>query len=188
MTSTVKEQVKTGLRLAGGIVLFVLLVLLLAYGLDAVWSAAVPSGHLVWGAWIGWSELLVAAVLIPLTVHLWLQFFAGCVGFAFLKSVVVIFAGKDWYPPHAFFSRLEATEMAIFFGATLALMIRFAKERPTLLDRIAITIYLFFFFGYRNNAHFSLLGAGSGLTALFFAWCAHRWKWRPGVLSNRRAA
>jgi hypothetical protein len=186
MTRTVKEQVKTGLRLAGGIVLFVLSALLLAHGLDAVWSA-VPSGHLVREAWIGWSELLVAAVLIPFTVHLWLQFFAGCIGFAFLKSVVVIFAGKDWYSPHAPFSRLEAAEMAIFFGATFALLIRFAKERPTLLDRIAITIYLFFFFSYWNDAHFSLLQAGGGLTALFLAWCGSRWKWHLGILSRRAA-
>ncbi|MGO9403933.1 MAG: hypothetical protein ACLPVW_10745 [Terriglobales bacterium] len=113
MTRTVKEQVKTGFRLAGGIVLFVLSVLFLAYGLDAVWTA-VPPGHLVWGAWIGWSELLAAAVLIPTTAHLWLQYFAGCVGFGFLKSLVVIFAGKDWYSPHASFSRLEATEMTFF--------------------------------------------------------------------------
>jgi hypothetical protein len=177
MTRPVKEQVKTGLRLAGGVVLFVLSVLLLAYGLDAVWLAA-PSGHVAWGAWIGLGELLVAAMLIPLTVHLWLQFFAGCVGFAFLKSVVVIFAGKDWYSPHVPFSRLEATEMTIFFGATLALIIRFAKERPTPLDGIAITVYLLFFLGYRSDPHFSFLQAGGGLTALFLAWCVSRWKSR----------
>jgi hypothetical protein len=187
MTRTVKKQVETGFRLAGGIVLFVLSVLLLAYGLDAVRSA-VPSGHLVWRAWIGWSELLVAAVLIQLTVHLWLQFFAGCVGFAFLKSVVVIFAGKDWYSPHASFSRFEATETAIFFGATLALLIRFAKERPTPLDRIAITVYLFFFLGRYNDPHFSLLEAGGGLAALLLAWCVSRWKWHPTIPPTRRAA
>jgi len=113
MTRTVEEQVKTGFRLAGGIILFIVSVMLITYGYDAVLST-VQSGHSGWGAWIGWGELLIAAVLIPSTVHLWLQFFAGCAGFAFLKSIVVIFAGKDWYSPHAPFSRLEATEMTIF--------------------------------------------------------------------------
>ena len=79
MSRTVGEQVKTGFRLAGGILSFCASLFLLAYGLDAVWS----DGHFVSSAWLGWVELSLAAVLIPLTMHLWMQFFAGCVGFGF---------------------------------------------------------------------------------------------------------
>jgi len=121
---------KTGLRLAGGIILFCASLFLLAYGLAAVWS----EGHFVSSAWIGWVELSLAAVLIPLTMHLWIQFFAGCVGFAFLKSLVVAIAGRDWFPPHMAFSRLEASEMALFFGATFLWLARFAKSRPEFAD------------------------------------------------------
>jgi len=38
MSRTVGEQVKTGFRLAGGILSFCASLFLLAYGLDAVWS------------------------------------------------------------------------------------------------------------------------------------------------------
>jgi len=114
--------------LAGGIILFCASLFLLAYGLAAVWS----EGHFVSSAWIGWVELSLAAVLIPLTMHLWIQFFAGCVGFAFLKSLVVAIAGRDWFPPHMAFSRLEASEMALFFGATFIWLARFANPDRSL--------------------------------------------------------
>jgi len=63
---TVKEQVKTGFRFAGGIILFCASLFLLAYGQDAVWS----DGHFVPSAWIGWVELSLTAAIIPLTMHL----------------------------------------------------------------------------------------------------------------------
>lgn len=176
MSRTVGEQVKTGFRLAGGIILFCASLFLLTYGVDAVWS----DGHLVSSAWLGWVELSLAAVLIPLTMDLWIQFFAGCVLFGFLKSVLVTIAGRDWFPPRLPFSRLEAAEMAFFFGATLIWLIRFAKARPALADRIAMALYLFSFLGYRNNPHFSIVQAGVGLIALFLAWWASRWRGRKG--------
>ena len=168
---TVSEQVRTGFRLAGGIILFCASLFLLAYGLDAVWA----DGPFVWSAWLGWAELFLAAVLIPLTTHLWVQFFGGCVALGFLKSVVVAIAGRDWFSPHLPFSRLEAAEMAFFFGATLIWLMRFAKTSPTIPDRIAIAVYLFFVLGRRNDPHFSISYAGVGLVALFLAWCFSRW-------------
>jgi hypothetical protein len=180
MSRTVGEQVKTGFRLAGGILSFCASLFLLAYGVDAVWS----DGHFVSSAWLGWVELSLAAVLIPLTMHLWIQFFAGCVGFGFLKSVLVAFAGRDWFPPHLAFSRLEAGEMAVFFGATLVWLIRFARAKPELADRIAIVVYLFSFLGYRNNPHFSILQGGVGLAAIFLAWGVSRWRQRGRKAPN----
>jgi hypothetical protein len=174
MSRTVGEQVKTGFRLAGGILLFCASLFLLAYGLDAVWS----DGHFVSSAWLGWVELSLAAVLIPLTMHLWIQFFGGCVGFGFLTSLVVVIAGKDWFSPHLPFSRVEAAEIAFYFGVTFVWLIRFAKTRPELPDRIAIALWLFFFPGSRNNAHFSVVLGGVGLAALFLAWGVSRWKGR----------
>jgi hypothetical protein len=153
---------------------------LLAYGLDAVWS----DGHFVSSARLGWVELFLAAVLIPLTMHLWIQFFAGCVAFGFLKSVLVAIAGRDWFPPHLPFSRLEAAEMAFFFGATLIWLIRFAKARPALADRIAIAVYMFSFLGYRNNPHFSIVQGVVGLAALFLEWGVSRWRGRGRKAPN----
>ena len=134
-------------------------------------------GHFVWSAaWLGWVELSLAAVLILLTTHLWVQFFAGCVGFGFLKTVVVAIAGRDWFPPHLAFSRLEAAEMALFFCATFVWLARFARSRPEIPDRIAIAVYLFAFFGYRNSPHFSIVPGVVGLAALFLAWGISRWR------------
>ena len=64
MARTVGEQIKTGFLLAGAFLSFCASLFLLAYGLDAVWS----DGHFVSSAWLGWVELSLAAVLIPLTM------------------------------------------------------------------------------------------------------------------------
>jgi hypothetical protein len=181
MKRTVKEQVRSGFRIAAGIVLFFASLMLLFYGLDDVWSAT-PPGHIIWSAWIGWIEILGAAVLIPVTMHLWLQYFAGIALFAFLKSVAVILIGRDWYFPHATFSRLEAAEIALFSGAALVWATRFATKRPAIPERIAITVYLFCF------PHFDGSGfpiwQGVGLAALLFSWCFYRGK-KPGAKRQR---
>jgi len=106
----------------------------------------------------GQTYNLSAAVLIPVTMHLWMQFFAGCVGFGFPKAVIVVIAGRDWFPPHLAFSRLDAAEMAMFLGATFVWLARFARSRPELPDRIAVAVYLFsFFLGSHSNPHFSIV-------------------------------
>lgn len=174
MSRTADEQVKSGFRLAGGVLAFFASLFLLAYGLDAVRS----HGRLFLSAWIGWVELSLAAILIPLTMHLWIQFFAGCVGLGFLTSVLVAIGGRDWFPPHLALSRPEAAEMALFFGATFVWLARFARSRPELPDRIAIAVYLFAFLGLHNNPRFSIAEGGVGLTALFLAWGVSRLKRR----------
>src|SRR5512133_2686140 len=117
---SIGEQARSGFRLAGGVLAFCTGLFLLAYGYDAVWQ----DGHFVSSAWLGWVELSLAAVLIPLTMHLWIQYFAGCAVVAFLKSVWVTITGQEVYRPYLPFSRLEAAEMALFFGATLVWLIR----------------------------------------------------------------
>ena len=166
------EQVKSGFRLAGGIILFCLSLFLVAYGLDAVWS----DGHFVSSAWLGWVELSLAAVLIPLTMHLWIKFLAGCIALGLVKSVLVTIAGRDWFPPYLPSSRVQAAAMAFFFAVTLIWLIRFSKTRPELPDRIAIAVYLFFVLGSRNDTHFAIAQAGAGLIALFLASWISWWK------------
>lgn len=144
--------------------------------MDAVWQG----GHFVSSAWLGWVELSLAVVLIPLTMHLWIQFFGGCVGFGFLTSVVVVITGSNWFSPHLPFSQVEAAEIAFYFGATFVWLIRFAKTRPQLPDRIAITLWMFSLLGSPNNPHFSIVQGGVGLTALFLAWWVSRWRRRKG--------
>ncbi len=172
MARTVKEQVQSGLQLAGGIVLFVICLLLVAYGLDSVWPDS-SSSHAGSSGWVGWVELTSAAFLIPFTMHLWLQFFAGCSLFACLNAIWVLFAGKGLHLPHPLYSRLEAIEVGVFFAIALLWSARFAKKQPTIPDRIAITIYVFFVF-MPPGPHFSAWNIG-GLAALLLSWALYRW-------------
>jgi hypothetical protein len=91
------------------------------------------------------------------------SFRSGCIAFGFLKSIIVVIAGRDWFPPHSAFSRLEATEITLFFAATLVWLIRFAKSRPEVPDRVAV--YLFCFLGARGIPHFSIVQGLIGLAS-----------------------
>src|SRR5262245_32671861 len=155
MSRTIEEQIQSGVKLAGGIVLFAVCILLLTYGLDAVWPD-VRSGHSGWLTWIGWVELLSAFVLIPLTMHLWLQFFAGCSLFGVLNGIWAAVIGRSWHSPHTPISRFEAIEITLFFLAALVWSFRFAKEPPTIADRIAITLYILLVFVPPNHGHFTM--------------------------------
>jgi hypothetical protein len=63
-----------------------------------------------------------------------------------VKSVIVLLTGRDAFAPHASFPRLEAFELLIFAVASIALMARFRKNPLTIVDRVAITVYLFSFY------------------------------------------
>src|SRR5437660_345252 len=138
MTRTAKEQVNSGLRLASGIVLFAICLVLVAHGLDSVSPAFLEQG--ISSSRIGWVELAMAALLIPATMHLWVQFFAGCSLFACLNAIWVMFTGRGLHVLHRFYSRSEALEIGFFFATALIWSTRFAKRSPTIADRIAITI------------------------------------------------
>jgi len=107
-------------------------------------------------------------------MHLWLQFFAGCSLFAVLNGMWAAVFGGGWHFPHTPYSRMEAVEMLLFSAAALVWSMRFASAPPTILDRIAITIYILMIFVPSNHSHFSIWSFG-GPIALFVSWALYRW-------------
>jgi hypothetical protein len=171
MSRTIGEQSLNGVKLAGGVVLFGVCLLLVTYGLDQVWP---DTGQVDWSAWVGWAEILLAVFLIPMTMHLWLQFFGGCSLFGLLNGIWAAVFGTGWHFPYKPYSRMEAIEIALFSAAALVWSTRFARVRPTIPDRIAITLYIFMIFIPPNHSHFSVWSM-AGPIALFAAWVSYRW-------------
>lgn len=176
MDQTVKKQVKSGLRLGTGVGLFMIGGILMAAGLGRVVWSATPPHYVVWPEPIGWTELVLAATILLFSAGVWWQLFAGYMLIGSLKSVIVLITGRDLYAPYGPFPRPEAAALAAYCVATILLMWRFAKNPPTIFDRIALTACLFSIAWRAGRAEFSNfdLGLTVGPGCLFFAWAYQR--------------
>jgi hypothetical protein len=178
MKPSTKRQVKNGLRLGGGIGGFFIAAMLVGVTIDGLQSEA-PEHLRFWpdGAIAG-GLLALAVVILVLTARVWIIYIAGCLLFAIPKIVTVIVSGKDFYSPHGPFSRFEATEVLVFFLASLFLIYRISvNHAPAPFDRFAFTLYLASFV-LAPSGHFSLFASWqiAGLAALFVAWYLSRKK------------
>lgn len=177
MRRTAKEQAKSGLRLGLGIGLFLIAGMLLGNGMQrVVWSAS-PRHYVVWPDPIGWLELVSGAAILLSTVGAWWHLLAGAMVLGAVKSVIVLLTGRDVFAPHTPFPRVEALELLVFAVASVALMVRFRKNPLTVIDRVALTVYLFSFMWHGDQVEFSAAtpGLALGLFALLVAWLVH---WR----------
>jgi hypothetical protein len=172
MGRSVKEQVKSGLRLGGSFAVFFLAMAPLVDGLRrVVWAA--PPHRLLWAQPIGCVELIVAAALLFYTARVWMQWIAGCMLIGSIKGIVVFIAGAP-------ISRLESAEVVVIFLATLAPMVAIGVRGPTLLDRVALTLYVFCLAWRADQGLFMPSPSlAIGLAALFVSWGIFYWKHLP---------
>ena len=124
-----KEQVKSGLRLGGGLAVFLVAMAPLVDGLRrVVWAA--PSHQLLWSP-IGMAELIVAAGLL-VSYSTGVHYFGRCMLFGTIKGVFALVAGGPT-------PRLELAWAVIIFSVTLVLIVGVILRGTPLLDRIALT-------------------------------------------------
>jgi hypothetical protein len=176
MDQTTKEQVKSGIRLGIGFASFLIAAMLLGAGMSRViWSAVAPD-HIVWREPIGWAELLAAAVILFFTSDVWWQLLAGYMFVGCFKGILVFMMGKDLFFPHAAFPRIQSAGLTVFAAVTIALLLRFADARPTIIDRIALTLFVFCFVSSAATARFSALNPllTAGLIVLLISWVLSR--------------
>jgi hypothetical protein len=176
MGETVKQQIKSGLRVGSGIGSLMIAVIFLGDGLRRVWLTTVPHHFSFSG--LGCIELLLAATILLATAHLWLPYFAGCMVLGVLQGVLMLLTGQGLYT-HRALPRLESAGFVLFCIATIALIVRPLMGRTTILDRVALTLYVFSFPSYAmHNFKFSItdpLMVG-GPALLLVSWCVERWK------------
>ena len=172
MRRTVKEQIKSGAHVGLGAGSLLIAGMLLSMGMRrVVWSTAAPR-HVVWSEPIGWAELLAGAIILLLTADVWWRFLAGIMFFGCLKGVVIFATGRNLYAPHQPLPRLESAGLTVFAAAAVAMLIRFADGRPTIVDRIALTLSVFCFMWSITRATFSVadLSLVAGLIVLLISW------------------
>lgn len=176
MGRTVKEQINSGVHLGVGFGSFLIAAMLLGLGMTrVVWSAAAQR-HIVSWEPIGWAELLAAALILLLTADVWWQLLAGYMFIGCFKGVVMFITGRDMFPPHGPFRRLDSAVLTMFAAATVALLLRFADARPTIVDRIALTLFVFCFVWSTATAKFSAANPSLAvaLIVLLISWAVSR--------------
>lgn|SRR5258707_10599248 len=171
-----QEQVDNGFRLGIGAGAFLIALMLMGSGLTRVVSS-VPPHRMVWSDWVGWAEIGLACVLLLYTAQVWLLVVGGYALFGVVKGVLVLVTGKVLYT-YQRVPRLEAAEATIFALATLLLLFRFYDTRPNILDRVALTFYVFAVAWSGHSAASTLVDPrlAAGLIGLAISWCVYRWK------------
>jgi len=142
---SVKEQVKSGLLIAGELVGGFLVFILAAKGL--IWLFPPDHSAHFPGPAKAWIALSIAAVAIFSTAERW----AGIIpGFFLIRGLMGgLFATAFPIAASAHsqgISRLEAAELAIYCLCVIVLLWRFLpphRAPATVLDRVALTVYAF---------------------------------------------
>jgi hypothetical protein len=159
-TRTAKEQAKSGLRLGLGFASLFVGGGLLGAGLSSTVWAARSAHQIVRLDPIGWLEVIVGtAILIP-SAGVWWQLLVGYMLFAAAKSLLLLVTGADPYPPHGAISRLTSTALLCYCIASIALMVRFVKHAPSVIDRVALTLFLVALLWRADTMKVSGLGPG----------------------------
>ena len=188
MKPSTTNQIRSGLRLGGGIGAFFIAAMLMGIAMDGL-DSVTPGGFRFWpdGA-IAAGLIGLAVVIMIFTARVWVLYIAGCLLFAIPKCLVVIVSGMD-FNSHPF-SRLVASELLLFALASVFLFYRVLRSHcPTLVDRLALTFWVFcFVFGLsRQNPAFVASWQMAGLASLCLAFWLARKKHRRHSLSPARA-
>jgi hypothetical protein len=179
MNPKIEKQINNGVRLGLGIAGLLVGAGLFAVGLGRILGGTIPPHHIVWLDPLGWFEVMAGAAILIASANVWWQLLAGCMALGFFKCIGILITGSGPQAPFRPFPRPLALEVMFIAAATLALMWRFNKGHMTILDRVALTLYVFSFaLWYRtSDSEFSraAVSSGVGLAVLAIAWCVHRW-------------
>jgi hypothetical protein len=172
MEEATKRQISSGLRIGGALGAFLVAGMLMGNGLARILGSE-GSHPIMWGDWVGWVELVLAAAILILTARTWLMLLGGYLLFGALKGLIVLTSAS--FPSHGFSTKFELLALTFYCAATLMLMFRFAENPPTVLDRVALTVYLFCLWPAGTGSAFSWWQA-VGLAALLVSWFVSRWR------------
>ena len=176
-----RKQVVSGLLHAGRLIAGFCVIVLAMVGL-AWWAEPLdPKAPLTF--LVGWWTLPTAVIIMLLTAHRWAPFsIAFFLGPGLRRALVLFIGGPVPNSPILWqrIPRLEALELLAYCAATIALTWRFLRDRPaptTFVDRCALTFFAVASLGqFVVPSRFPPLLLLSGITALFVAWVAYRFR------------
>ena len=128
---TVGEQVKSGLRLAG----WVLLTLAFIYALLLCAGFLLGKGEYNQPIYrvVGACGLVAMSILMFATVRHWVGWFLGALGYLALKTVFALLIGSSLVRP-----RLWFIEFALLLGLAVLLCARYVGRKPQTIEAAAL--------------------------------------------------
>ena len=133
---TIGEQIKSGVRLAGWILLtlaFICLVLVSTAFLVGKGNHTQPVYRL-----LGACGLLAASIAMFITVRLWAKWFVGVVGYMILKVAVSLLLGRTPSVPSIARPRVVFLEFLVALVFALLLCVRYLTHAPREVETLGL--------------------------------------------------
>ncbi len=166
-----RREITNGFRLAGGIVLGILLMTGFVFGAHIALFGGSPRVSRSVAAMIA----AVSFGFIALTVQRWARYFAGWVAYGILNSITMALSGHVLNNPSVPVARWYALATAAVYVASVLPTMRFANgERLHVADKVALLIWVVAFTGVLLFPKAGLPIIGAGAAALVIAWWLHR--------------
>lgn len=147
------DQVASGFRLAG------LIVLACVAGILFAWGGLVVSREAAGSLLMGWVAIAIAFVILVLNLQGWAKMLPGFLVLAAFNAVIMAASGHVLNNPSAQVSRSMALGSAIAFAVAAVVSAQFDSRRLSLLDRVVLVAYI----------GFILLGLVSGRVLVSFS-------------------
>lgn len=198
-TRTKMSQVKSGLRLAGLVVLSFFVAGMFFGGVAMLcFPGTIDSSYFLgrYPSVFGPVFLSVSMPTMIATMNRWVKIFGGFLALAVVNGAISIMSGHLLANPTQPVSRLDAFYLTAFFATAAALAWTVGRRKLSVVDRISVMSFLFIFgcqLGYKgprdvvkiaplNATDFTFMGFG--LSCLLVAWGYNRLQ--RGQVSNRR--
>src|SRR5258707_418823 len=147
---TVGQQVRSGLRLAGFVLLTIALYFLLIY--STILLAGKNQNSTELHRVLGGCILLALATLMFFSIRHWAKWFVAIIGYLILKTSVSFLLGRTPSVPSIARPRLIFLEYLLTFVAAGTIFFKFFRQVPRKIDTLALVAFFTFVgFSYLSN-------------------------------------
>lgn len=170
-----KQEVISGFRLAGGILLGMALMGLLVFGAATAFGSTEGTDITPVRRLGAPAAALLSLFLITITVQRWAKYFAGWIVWGVLNALITASTGHLLSNPSIPSSRRGALALAGLFSIQVLATIRFRKEyKLHLSEKAALIIWILAFTWAAVGTGFEILAMSIASAALAAAWWYQR--------------
>jgi hypothetical protein len=170
--SDAKRQVLKGLTGAGTILLGCAWLGLVFAGMAILFS---PNTH---SRTLGWTLLVIAAVVFIVTMDRWVIAVPGLLVLATLNALISLYTGHALHDPSIQFPRPQAAVLALCMAASAFVTVRFRTNKLNAIDRVALFVFVFCIFYQMIVPRFQAFAGPVAFGSLLLAWGYDRFRHR----------